>query len=47
LAFEAERCRFLDMSDRLRRDVVILIGFARDAGPVKLCVRRDRTTIGR
>ena len=40
LAFEAERCRFLDMSDRLRKDTVVLIGFARDAGPVKLCVRR-------
>jgi hypothetical protein len=36
-----EQCRQLDLRDLLTKDVVILIGFARDAGPVKLCTRKS------
>jgi hypothetical protein len=34
-----DRCRELDLSDRLTRHAMILVGFADDAGPVKLCTR--------
>jgi hypothetical protein len=34
-----DRCRELDLSDRLTRNAMVLVGFTNDAGPVKLCTR--------
>jgi len=41
ILFSRERCRTLDLSDVLTEDVVLLVGFARDAGQVTLCTRRS------
>lgn len=37
--FSRQRCRSLDLSGLLTDDMVLLVGFARDPGPVSLCTR--------
>lgn len=41
IVFSRERCRTLDLSDILTNGVVLLVGFAEDAGPVSLCTRSN------
>ncbi|MCK4660879.1 MAG: hypothetical protein KAV82_15270, partial [Phycisphaerae bacterium] len=41
LIFSRERCRPLDLSDILTRDMILLVGFARNPGPVSFCTRSN------
>ena len=39
--FSRERCRPLDLSDILTKDMVLLVGFAKGPGPADLCTRSN------
>ena len=44
ILFSRERCRWMDLSEVLTKDMVLLVGFAKAPGPVSLCTRRAGST---